>query len=108
MLSFTHTFLQLYTLEDEYVCDEWTTIEMELKKDMRDPIPNPSDLARFLSATMTFMSHLKTTSVLLDGKELLKIEKFREEPNDVLIPSDMKCTNEEESMRINTVSVASE
>jgi len=81
---------------------------MELKEDMRGPVPKPFDLARFLVATMTFMSSLKTTSVFFDGKLFLKIIKSREEPSKIPIPDDMKRSSSGGTMNITTVSVVSE
>ena len=82
---------------------------MELKKDMRGPMPKPSDLARFLSATMTFLSCLETMSVFFDGEELLNITKSRTEPDSISVASDMMLTSNEKTMNIDkTVSVASE
>jgi len=81
---------------------------MELKEDMRGPVPKPFDLARFLATTMTFMTSLKTTSVSFDGKLFLKIVKSREEPSNISIPSDMKHWSVGGTMNITTVSVVSE
>ncbi|KAG1718937.1 uncharacterized protein EDB91DRAFT_1352139 [Suillus paluster] len=49
-------FLQLYTLDDDSAQIKWTSIEMEWKEDLQVSFPKPFDLARFLAATMTFMS----------------------------------------------------
>jgi len=81
---------------------------MELKEDLRGPVPKPFDLARFLAATMTFMSSLNTTSVLFDGKVFLKIAKSRQEPSKIPIPDDMKRKSSRGTMNITTVSVVSE
>ena len=81
---------------------------MELKEDVRDSVPKPFDLARFLAATMTFMSHLKTTTVFFDGNDILKIVKSREEPRGTGIPSNMKSITEGKTMTIATISVISE
>ncbi|KAJ8579837.1 hypothetical protein M405DRAFT_869920, partial [Rhizopogon salebrosus TDB-379] len=96
---------QLYTLDNTCANSEWTSIEMNLKKDMRGPVPKPFDLARFLAATMTFMSSVKTISVSFDGWAFLKLTKSRDLPNDIALPSDMRPTSTGHTMQINTVSV---
>lgn len=105
---FTHIFLQLYTLDDTCADSPWTSIEMELKEDLRGPVPKPFDLARFLASTMTFMSSLNTTSVLFDGKVFLKIAKSRQEPSKIPIPDHMERSSSGGTMNIKTVSVVSE
>jgi hypothetical protein len=105
LLYFTHIFFQLYTLDDTRPNSEWTSIEMDLKKDMRGPVPKPFDLARFLAATMTFMSNVKTISVLFDGLAFLILTKSRDLPNDIALPSDMRPISTGGTMQINTVSV---
>jgi len=96
-------------LNEDIDDNQWTSIEMELKKDVRGPMPKLYDLAQFLSATMTFLSCLKTISVFFDGKELLNIAKSRRELDSICVASDMRLTSNEKTMNIDkTVSVASE
>jgi len=102
------TLLQLFTSDDTCLQNEWTSIEMELKEDMRGPVPKPFDLARFLAATMTFMSCLKTTCVFFDGKMFLKTAKTRGVSSGIPLPSDMIHTSKGGTMNIRAVSVASE
>ncbi|KAJ8595100.1 hypothetical protein M405DRAFT_929750, partial [Rhizopogon salebrosus TDB-379] len=104
-LSISFEENQLYTLDDTCPNSEWTSIEMKLKEDMRGPVPNPFDLARFLAATMTFMSRVETTSVFFDGRAFLKLAKFREVPTGIALPSDMRPTSAKGTMGIKTVSV---
>jgi hypothetical protein len=92
-------------LDDTRAKSEWTSIEMDLKKDMRGPVPKPFDLARFLASTMTFMLNVKTISVSFDGWAFLKLTKSRDMPNDIALPSDMHPTSMGDTMRIKTVSV---
>ncbi|KAJ8581652.1 hypothetical protein M405DRAFT_938167 [Rhizopogon salebrosus TDB-379] len=99
---------QLYTLDDPRPNSEWTSIEMDLKKDMRGPVPKPFDLARFLATTMTFMSNVKTISVFFDGLAFLKLTKSRDLPDDIALPGDMRLTSMGDAMQINTVSVISQ
>jgi hypothetical protein len=107
-LSFIHIFFQLYTLDNTCADSEWTSIEMDLKKDMQGLVPKPFDLARFLSATMTFMSSVKTISVFFDGWAFLKLTKSRGLPDDIAPPSDMHPRSTGDTMQIDTVSVVRE
>jgi hypothetical protein len=81
---------------------------MDLKKDMRGPVPKPFDLARFLASTMTFMSNVKTLSVFFDGRAFLELAKSRNAPDNIALPNDMHPTSAEGTMRISTVSAVSE
>ncbi|OAX40997.1 hypothetical protein K503DRAFT_798335 [Rhizopogon vinicolor AM-OR11-026] len=99
---------QLYTLDNTCANSPWTSIEMELKEDMQGPVPKPFDLARFLTATMTFMPTLKTISVFFDDRVFLEITKSIEEPSNVPIPSEMLRESEGGMMNIKTVSVVSQ
>jgi hypothetical protein len=103
-----YIFLQLYTQGNTCAKSEWTSIEMDLKEDMRGPVPKPFDLARFLAATMTFMLRVKTISVSFDGRAFLKLAKSRDLPNDIALPSDMRFRSMGDTMQINTVSVVRE
>jgi len=79
-----------------------------LKEDMRGSVPKPFDLARFLAATMTFTSHLQTTTVFFDNNIILKIAKSKETPSNVSLPPSMVAGSKERRMDIKTVSVVSE
>jgi hypothetical protein len=103
----THIFLQLYTLEDTCAPSEWTSIEMELKEDMQVPMQKPLDLARFLAATMTFMSNVKNALVFFDNKVFMKIAKFRQVPSPICVPEDMIPRSKEDIMHIEGLSVVS-
>jgi hypothetical protein len=95
-------------LDNTCADSEWTSIEMDLKKDMQGVVPKPFDLARFLSATMTFMSSVKTISVFFDGWAFLKLTKSRGLPDDIALPSDMHPRSTGDTMQIDTVSVVRE
>ena len=80
---------------------------MELKEDMRLPVPKPFDLARFLAATMTFMSSVNNTIVSFDDNIFMKIAKSRDESTRIPIPNDMSPKSKEGTMDIKAVSVVS-
>ncbi|KAG0706642.1 hypothetical protein DFH29DRAFT_900607 [Suillus ampliporus] len=96
---------QLYTLEDTCAQSEWTSIEMVLKEDMQVPVPKPFDLARYLAATMTFMSSVENAHVFFDDKVFLKISKFRQGSTPIRVPKDMLRWSNEGTMNIKAVSV---
>ncbi|KAG2138221.1 hypothetical protein BD769DRAFT_1434765, partial [Suillus cothurnatus] len=99
---------QLYTLEGTCSQSEWTSIEMVLKEDMQVPIPKPFDLARFLAATMTFMSSVENTHVFFDNKIFMKIAKSRQLPSSIRIPKDMIPRSKEDTMHIKGLSVVTQ
>jgi hypothetical protein len=80
---------------------------MTLKEDMRGPVPKPFDLARFLAATMTFMSCLKTTSVFFDDEVFLKIAKSSGLSSNIPLPPNMMPISKGGMMNIKTVSLVS-
>ncbi|KAG1730664.1 uncharacterized protein EDB91DRAFT_1059251, partial [Suillus paluster] len=99
---------QLYTLEDTCAPNKWTSIEMVLKEDMQLPVPKPFDLARFLAATMTFMSWVENAHVSFNNKVFMKIAKSRQAPTQTRVPNDMLPRSNEGTMNINTVSVTTQ
>ncbi|KAG2107834.1 hypothetical protein BD769DRAFT_1500263 [Suillus cothurnatus] len=103
-----HISPQLYTLEDTCPQSEWTSIEMVLKEDMQVPIPKPFDLARFLAATMTFMSSVENAHVFFDNKIFMKIAKSRHVPSSIRIPKDMIPRSKEDTMHIKGLSVVTQ
>ncbi|KAG2129991.1 hypothetical protein BD769DRAFT_1453255, partial [Suillus cothurnatus] len=98
----------LYTLEGSCSQSEWTSIEMVLKEDMQVPIPKPFDLARFLAATMTFVSSVENAHVFFDNKIFMKIAKSRQLPSSIRIPKDMIPRNKEDTMHIKGLSVVTQ
>lgn len=103
----THISLQLYTLDDTCPQSEWTSIEMQLKEDMQIPVPKPFDLARFLAATMTFMSCVENAHVSFNDKIFMKIAKSRQVPSSIRVPKDMIPRSKEDTMHIKGLSVVS-
>lgn len=99
---------QLYTLDDTCAQSKWTSIEMLLKEDMQVPIPKPFDLARFLAATMTFMSCVENADVTFDNKPFMKIVKSRQVPKPISVPKDMIPRSKEDTMHIKGLSVATQ
>ena len=57
----------------EQQVDEWTTFDMPLRE--AGPIPNAFDLTRFLTSSITFMSHLNEVSIYFDDVRLSHISK---------------------------------
>ncbi|KAG1718293.1 hypothetical protein EDB19DRAFT_952071 [Suillus lakei] len=99
---------QLYTLEDTCPPSAWNSIEMELKEDMQVPVPKPFKLARFLAATMTFMSSVKNVCVYFDSRAFMKITKSRQAPSPIRVPRDMLPRSKEGTMNIEGLSVAAQ
>ncbi|KAG1871608.1 hypothetical protein F4604DRAFT_1768978 [Suillus subluteus] len=99
---------QLYTLDDACSQSEWTSIEMVLKEDMQVPVPKPFDLARFLAATMTFMSSVENAHVSFDNKVFMKIVKSRQVPSPIRVPKDMIPRSKEDTMHIKGLSVVTQ
>jgi hypothetical protein len=80
---------------------------MVLKEDMQVPTPKPFDLARFLAATMTFVSSVENAHVFFDNKIFMKIAKSRQLPSSIHIPKDMILRSKEDTMHIKGLSVVS-
>ncbi|KAG2141054.1 hypothetical protein DEU56DRAFT_797004 [Suillus clintonianus] len=99
---------QLYTLDDDCAPSEWTSIEMELKEDLQVSFPKPFDLARFLAATMTFMSTVENAHVFFDNKVFMKINKSRHVPSLIRVPKDMVPRSKEGTMNIKELSVVTQ
>ncbi|KAG1902642.1 uncharacterized protein F5891DRAFT_1022595 [Suillus fuscotomentosus] len=99
---------QLYTLDDTCPQSEWTSIEMQLKEDMQVPVPKPFDLARFLAATMTFMSCVENAHVSFNDKIFMKIAKSRQVPSSIRVPKDMIPRSKEDTMHIKGLSVVTQ
>lgn len=58
--------------------DKWTTVELVLKKDLKERLPNLVGLARFLISSITFLEKVNTITVSLSDrnpKEVLRIHK---------------------------------
>lgn len=99
---------QLYTLDDTCAQSEWTSIQMVLKEDMQVPAPKPFDLARFLAATMTFMSSVENAHVYFDNKIFMKIAKSRQVPSPIRVPKHMIPRSKEDTMHIKGLSVVTQ
>ncbi|KZW00398.1 hypothetical protein EXIGLDRAFT_639482 [Exidia glandulosa HHB12029] len=57
----------------EQQADDWTTFDMPLREP--GPIPNAFDLTRFLTSSITFMTHLNEVSIFFDDIRLSHISK---------------------------------
>jgi len=57
------------------VVEQWTTFQMTLREP--GPIPAALDLTRFLTSSITFMTHLSEVSVYFDDIRLVRLSKNR-------------------------------
>ena len=55
--------------------DGWTSVELVLKKDWRDRLPDLLGLARFLISSITFLETVNTISVSLAKTPILRVWK---------------------------------
>ncbi|KAF5326190.1 hypothetical protein D9611_000170 [Ephemerocybe angulata] len=96
---------QLYarrgTLPSNAEGKEWTTFDMPLREPA--PIPLPFDLIRFLTSSITFMTHLKRVSVFLDDKRLARLEKTADEPRVLDVPKGLKPRTELGIMTVKSI-----
>ncbi|RXW23364.1 hypothetical protein EST38_g2483 [Candolleomyces aberdarensis] len=76
----------------------WTSFEMPLREPA--PIPTPFDLIRFLTSSITFMTHLNRVSVFLDDKRLAKLEKTADAPRLLSVPKGLNPRTEGGMMTI--------
>jgi len=81
-------FVQLTARRGQFSAEErqaWTTFDMKL----RDPSPMPLafDFARFLSSSITFMSHLSEISVFFGEDRLMKVSKTKDFPESLRLPA---------------------
>lgn len=96
---------QLYarrgTLPTDVEGKEWTTFEMPLREPA--PMPVPFDLIRFLTSSITFMTHLHRISVYLDDKRLARLEKGAGQAHILGVPRGLNPRTEQKTMTINTI-----
>ena len=83
------------------VVDPWTTFQMTL----REPghIPPILDLARFLVASITFMTHLSEVSVYFDDKRLVRLSKNRGMSKEMPMLNGLKGTSPEGMMNVKAI-----
>ncbi|KAJ3533672.1 hypothetical protein NMY22_g7241 [Coprinellus aureogranulatus] len=96
---------QLYarrgTLPADVDGKEWTTFDMPLREPA--PMPVPFDLIRFLTSSITFMTHLRRVSVYLDDKRLARLEKSAGESRLLSVPRGINPRTEHGIMTINNI-----
>lgn len=80
----------------------WTTFEMPLREP--SPMPTPFDLIRFLTSSITFMTHLNRVSVFLDDKRLARLEKTADVSRILLVPKGLNPRTEGGMMTIANIS----
>ena len=69
------------------------------------PIPVPFDLARFLASSLTFMVHLRSVSVMLDGRSFVSLSKTSGPRTDMQIPRILKTATPKGMMHVRGVGV---
>ncbi|KDQ08125.1 hypothetical protein BOTBODRAFT_48402 [Botryobasidium botryosum FD-172 SS1] len=70
----------------------WTKIKMALRKP--DALPShPAVIARFLSTSLTFMTHLRDVSVYFDGHCLARITKEIEDEMELGLPTGLQSVS---------------
>jgi len=75
---------------------------------LRDPAPIPSafDFIRFLTSSITFMSHLCEISVFLDDKRLARLTKAAGVPVPIEIPRGLQLSSRQGVMNVMGVKTA--
>ena len=80
---------------------QWTTFEMGLWE--AAPMPSTFDFVRFLTLSITFMTHLNKVTVWLNGKWLAKLVKDKGLPKELPVPSGFRHTSEAGMMTVRRV-----
>jgi hypothetical protein len=96
---------QLYARRGNLPADaegkEWTMFDMPLREPA--PMPVPFDLIRFLTSSITFMTHLRRISVFLDDKRLARLEKSAGESQLLAVPRGINPRTEHGIMTISNI-----
>ncbi|EDR11411.1 uncharacterized protein LACBIDRAFT_313549 [Laccaria bicolor S238N-H82] len=87
-------------LEDSET-QQWTTFEMKLREPA--PIPVAFDFARFLSSSITFMTHLSQISVYFDDSCLVRLKKSSGIPRDIGIPQFLNGVSPLRTMAVKSI-----
>ncbi|KAG2358885.1 hypothetical protein BDR07DRAFT_1416380 [Suillus spraguei] len=82
-----HNYDRDIFVKKELNCDrnkpEWTVvIEMELKQE--SPVPRIFELTRYLVTSVTFLAHIQSVRIFLDGTELSYLTKTRNEASQLI------------------------
>lgn len=85
---------------------QWTTFEMALRE--AAPMPSAFDFVRFLTSSITFMTHLDEVTVWLDGQRLASLTKDKGIPKDLPIPNGLKNTSDANMMTLKGVKTTCE
>ena len=80
---------------------QWTTFEMGLWE--AAPMPSAFNFVRFLTSSITFMTHLNKVTVWLDGKWLVKLVKDKGLPKELPVLSGFIHTSEAGMMTVRRV-----
>ncbi|KAL0072839.1 hypothetical protein AAF712_000602 [Marasmius tenuissimus] len=82
----------------EQESSEWTSFEMPLREE--SPIPVAFDFTRFLTSSITFMTHLSQVSVFFDDKCLVKLSKSAKPPKVLELPGHLEAQTKSRTTRI--------
>ncbi|EJD52006.1 hypothetical protein AURDEDRAFT_181569 [Auricularia subglabra TFB-10046 SS5] len=94
-------FVRRGQVPTEQQVDEWTTFDMPLRE--AGPIPNAFDLTRFLTSSITFMSHLNEVSIFFDGVRLSHISKAAGPEKVLGVPKGLRSRSVGGTMNVQTV-----
>ncbi|GLB37239.1 putative protein of unknown function (DUF3684) [Lyophyllum shimeji] len=76
----------------------WTTFEMVLREPA--PIPVAFDFTRFLTSSITFMTHLSEVSLFFDDKRLARLKKAPGVPKGLGLPAGLRSSSSSGMMTI--------
>jgi hypothetical protein len=96
----TQLFARRGKLDDNHL-SSWTSFEMVLREP--SPIPPPFDLTRFLTSSITFMTHLQEISVYFNDWCLLKLKKAVGLPQLHQIPRGLSLTSPNKYMSVTSL-----
>ncbi|KAF8523641.1 hypothetical protein JB92DRAFT_3140729 [Gautieria morchelliformis] len=84
---------------------QWTTFEMGLRE--AAPMPSAFDFVRFLTSSITFMTHLDEVTVWFDGRRLAKLTKDKGVTKELPLPAGLRNTSDGKMMSMRQVKTTS-
>lgn len=94
-------FVRRGQVPEEQQADDWTTFDMPLREP--GPIPNAFDLTRFLTSSITFMSHINEVSIFFDDIRLSHISKAAGAEKSLGIPKGLRPRSVGGTMTVRSV-----
>ena len=82
---------------------KWTTFTLPLRTPLTLRSLHPFTFVQFLTSSLTFMSHLSSVSVYLNGSMLARVEKSSASPRKLDLPSNLKKKSDGGIMRISGI-----